>query len=504
MAALFQFETRTAPTIRQDALITVRFGLQQNGVPDPDVSPLSDTYVTFTAFANEAEIAEANAVVSVDQVMPDTATGANLERWGIPSGIRKRSAGGSAGPVILDTSAPTDVVTGAELKDNLGQRFKVSIGGIYANGDLIPIEAVTKGSATNLPAGTSLQWVSAPTFSNNNAIVGTGGLRNGVDTEGDETCRSRLFEHWRNPPASGNAQYVVEIAESDDLPMVQKGYVYAAVQGPSTTHIAVTAAPTATNKNRDVAASSMATKVGPYIIGQQPGRSFYIVTTVANQASSVAIGLALPAATTASPPGPGGGWLDGSPWPLAGTGARGCRVTTVTSTLQFTVDATTAPVVAVSQISWLSPTDWKLYSALVTAVTGSAGAFVITIDQPFVNIAVGCQIWPSCENAQVYVDALLAFYAKMGPGEKTSNVSALVRGYRHPRPRSSWPSSLGPTMLSSLKNNATDITDAQFISRHDGTTNTTGNGGEVFPSVPVDVKNPPSQFVPQHVGFYAL
>ncbi len=503
-APLFTFTVRDAATIRNDWLRLVSYGLKRRGVAEPEVGAGSEMFIRAQGFANEAEIAEANAVIKCDEFMDDTATGEALERRCKPYDIFRRPAGPSAGFIVFDASAPSLVTTLHELTDQTGQRYVVTVGGTYDDEEPIAIASRTTGVDVNLPAGTVLRWVNSPTYSSEKALVSAGGLINGRPREEDESLRGRLFEHKRSPPASGNAQDLCEMAEKGLL-QVQKAYCYQAIQGSGTVHMALTAAPTATNKNRSIATATMTSLVRPYIQGKIPGRAYSIVTTVTDQECDLAIGITIPEALTASPPGPGGGWVDGSTWPLAGVAGHGVLVSSVTSTTVITVDATTAPNAGVSHISWLSPIDWKIYSAVVVSSAGTTGAYVLTLDNPLVGITAGSLIWPSFETSEDYVDAILAFFELMGPGEKTSNVSALVRGYRHPRPSASWPSALGASLLSALKHaNPDELTDAQYVSRYDDTTYTVGNSGDIAPAIPASVEDPPSQFVPRHLGFYRL
>ncbi len=505
MADLYTFEgARDPDTIRDDFLRVVRAGLIARGIANPNVTPDSDFYVEGTALGNELAVVEANAVLKADEQMPDTAIDEGLARICAIYGLAKRAAVGSTGAIIFESSAVSLIVTGSTLIDGAGLSYEVSVGGSYANGDSIPIAAVDLGDATNLAEGDSLRWVSAPTYSAPAALVDEGGLINGADAEDDEVLRSRLFARLQTPPGGGNWQFIAELAEAAS-PSVQKAFVYPAAQGPATVHAAVTASPTATNKSRVVASTTMSGVVVPYVQGLLPEHSLSTITTVADVNTDVAIGLSLPSARTASPPGPGGGWLDGTPWPsVDGTAYYKVAVTAVTSTTVFTVDARTLPTIGVSRIAWLSPYDWTLYKATVTAVSGSIGAYVITIDTPFVGIATGCLIFPQSLNQATYVAAILASYQLMGPGEKTTNVSALVRGFRHPTPSTAWPSTLGSHMLRAVSNTGEEVASEQFLYRTDGTTTINGGSNTVSPQVPGTITDPPKQFVPRHIAFYRL
>ena len=504
MADLFTFVVRDSATIRDGILRVIRSGLIDRGVTNPNVTPGSDWFIEAQAIANQLAVIEANAVIKADEVMADTATEEALARIAAIFGLSKQAAAGSVGAVVIVSSADTTIVTGDELIDGAGLTYEVTTGGTYSNGDTVPIAAVSTGEATNHAADDVLRWVSAPPFCKDKVTVAAGGLTNGVDEEDDEALRARVIALLQSAPGSGNAEHVAEMAE-ESTGSVQKAFVYPAIQGPATVHAAVTAAPTDDSKSRVVASATMAGTVVPFVQGQLPEHVYSVVTTVEDVDADVAIGLALPEAATASPPGPGGGWVNGTPWPApdASTTWR-CTVTTVTSTTNLTVDATTSPTANVSQICWLSPTEWKLYSALVIAVSGTSGAYVITLDKPFTGITTGSYIWPKCQNAQVYVDALLAAFALMGPGEKTANASALVRGFRHPRPAAGWQNTLGAHLLSAITSAQREVASAQFFHRTDGTTTVTGASSTVTPQIPASVEDAPNIFVPFNLGFYRI
>lgn len=511
MAVINQFAVKDSVTIRNDILRTIKNGLYQQGVAEPNTGPGSDFFNIATALGNELAVVGANAVIKADAQMPDTATNDEVD----PSGdqdltriatifeVEPQPASGSVGFVVIEASATSPIAADTELTDKLGQRYRVTLGGNYANGASVPIAAISTGEETNLDEGETLQWAEAPPYCSEKVTVATGGLTNGADAEDSEVLRQRLLAKLQTPPGSGNWEHVAETAE-ESTNSVQKAFVYPAVQGPSTCDVAVAAAPTETNKSRVVSSSLMTGTVSPYM-GKLPRFGHLTTTTVEDVNADVAIGLSLPDAPTANPPGPGGGWLNGSPWPAPdGTTMFRCTVTAVTSTTQFTVDATSAPQVNVSRIAWLSPTEWKLYTAVVIAVSGTSGAYTITLDKPFVGITTGCYIWPECQNAQAYVNSLLAQFALMGPGEKTTNASALARGFRHPPPANSWPYSLGPHLLQAITNTQEEVSSAQFFHRTDGTTTVTGSGGTVVPQTPASLSSPPKIFVPRHIAFYRV
>lgn len=503
MAELNQFVVKDALTVRDDILRTIKNGLIARGVVSPNLGPNTDFYVTATALGNELAVIGANAIIKCDELMIDTAVDEALDRWAAIFGMSLQGAAGSYGFIVLEASATAPIALGAQLQDSAGLRYEVTVGGNYDDGDLVPIRGVDVGAATNHDEDDPLQWASAPPYCADRVVVAMGGLINGVDAETQEGLRTRVLAKLQAAPASGNCQHVAEITESADV-RVQKAFVYPAVQGPASFDVAAVAAPTDTEKGREIASALMTGTIAPFVEGTLPEHSEINVTTVVDVPVGVAFGLSLPEAPTASPPGPGGGWVNGSPWPAPdGSASFRCTVTVATSSTTFTVDALTTPAVGISRIAWVSPLTWTLYTALVTAVSGTSGAYVVTIDNPFVGIAVGNYIWPECENAQAYVNTVLDAFALMGPGEKTDNSSALIRGFRHPSPASAWPYTLGPHLLRPVTA-IEEVAAAQFFHRTDGTTTLTGPSGSVSPQAPAASNDPPNIFTPENIAFYRI
>lgn len=508
-APLKRFVVKDAIRCRTDMLRTIKNGMAENGVANFDVGPRSDFFVTTTALGNELAVIGASCIVKCDAMMPDSAVEDDLKRQADLFDRAKQGAAGSVGAVQIEASRTSPIETGRQLVDSAGLRYEVTVGGDYDDfddsGDTVPIRAIDTGAATNLDEGEVLQWVNAPPYCSDKAIVAAGGLTNGIDAEDDEVLRSRIIAVYQTPPGAGNWQHVVETAE-ESSPSVQKAFAHPIIQGAGTMGVVVVAAPTATNKSRVVATATMNGVVIPYVTGKFPvppeGLS---ITTVVDVPVDIAIGLSLPEAPTAAPPGLGGGWLDGTPWPAPdGLTYFQHSITAVTSSTSFTVDARTAPTAGVTRISWLSPYDWTLYTALVTAYSGSAGAYTITIDKAFPDVAVGCYVFPACQNAQTYLDAALAQFALMGPGERTSNASALIRGFRHPVPATSWPYQLGPALLRAIAAAGDEVLSTQFYYRTDGTTTLSGASGVLTPAVASALDAATKIYIPRHIALFRI
>lgn len=513
---LFTYIQKSSQQCHDDYLRTIANGLRLvAGIPNPNIGAGSDYDLKATAIGNEAAAIHANAVIKADAHMPDTATGDDLDRWLTAYGLSRRGAVGSHGNVTLNISAAsTSIPTNAQLTDTAGLRYQVSIGGTYGPGAQVPVQAIDVGAATNHANGDRLQWATPPPFSDEFATVGALGgtdtLFDGADSEigNDEPARQRLLAKMANAPGGGNWSQIVDWAQKSN-PAVQSAFDFPALLGPSTDYFCVAAAPQTTgpfgikSKNRDVSATVVASLVVPYVQGLATERAYVVGGTVTNQPVDVAVGLALPPAPTASPAGPGGGWLDGQPWPQP-IGAVGSQtpvtVAAVTSTLQFTLNATTAPTAFVSRIAWLSPFEWKLYSSTVIGVSGGSGAYLITLDTPMPGIATGGIIFPQSARQQAYVDALLAAFGALGPGEWTSNLTVKARAFRHPTPALAWPSNLTAVQLRAVENTGPEVEATEWIYR--SATSPAVPGAIPTPASGIATSNTPSILVPRNVGFY--
>lgn len=518
---LYTYVVKNPKTIHDDFLRTMKNGLVQKGLLQPNVNLSGDYDVLGTALSYEAAVAQANATILADQHMPDTATTAPvgsttpgfLNRWGGLFGLQPRPAIPSRGLINVACSvASTSIATNAQLTDTAGLRYQVTVGGTYtATAGIItgiPVQALDAGSATNHNNGDTLKWTGqVPAFCAQNASVGTpngtDGLSGGADSEigQDELFRARILPRMANPSGGGNWSQVQAWAAASS-PFVQLACVYPALNGPSTVYFAVSAAPqttppyTSTSRSRVISATTVSNTILPYVQGLLPEHVYVVGLSTVDQPTDVAVQLSLPAATTASPPGPGGGWLDGTPWPSTNAGTP-CSVT-VTSPqnfITFTVNAQTAPSIG-SHIAFLSPSNWTLYSATVASFTGSTGAYVITIDTPFPGIAVNNYIFPQSVNQQTYVNAFLNAMASMGPGEWSSNPNIvgsgpLQRGFRHPQPSSTNPYSLGAQQLKQVILSGPEVLDAAYFYRSSTT-----------PTVPANLGLGPNVLTPRNVGFY--
>ncbi len=511
------FTVLSSPEIRDNFVRTFANGLKRIGVANPNITEGSDIFIEGTAIGNELEVAMASIQVRADQLMPDTSRGDDLVRWAIilklsngQGGYGRRNAAGSTGFVTLLSALSVTLSVGEQLLDAAGKRFEVMTGGVYAPNSLIPVQAVDVGADTNHVETDVLTWAVPPYSANSFVTVAPGGLINGIDDESDEVLQQRVLTRLGNPPGGGNAAQVAEICTDSSL-QVQAGFVYPALQGPATAGICVVAYPTATNKSRTLNSLTLNNTVIPYIVGNLPEHASFNVTESVDCNADIAIGLNIPDAITASPPGPGGGWLSGNPWPGIDpdNSINFAAVSAVTNSTSFVITARAGFNAAanVTKVSWAAATGdncFKVVTAIVTSsVESPSGTYTITIDTPFVDIVVGDYIFPASVNGQFYMDAAVNAFAAMGPGEKRNPI--LSREFRHPTPATAWPNTLGGHILRAVSDSGEEVLDTQYYSRRPDSNlnysfeNTNGSVG-----VPTAVTDPPRIWIPRRIAFYRL
>jgi hypothetical protein len=313
----------------------------------------------------------------------------------------------------------------------------------------------------------------------------------GVDKETEEDFRTRVLERLRAPSGGGNWAHVNATAEQAAT-QVQKAFCYPMIEGPGTEHIAVTSAPTDTNKHRDVA-DSVLTTVRSALTNLIPGHVNRTVTSVENQALNVSIGLSIPNSLGATPPGRGGGWVSGVVFPQHSSVGY-VQPYLVNSSTVFNVNSDLQPQDDISKIAWLSPLTWTLHRATVVNVTSlGSNNYQITIDTPFPGLTTSHWVMPDAERLQDYVDVVFDWFGSMGPGEKTDEPAFIQYAMRQPESTESWNAKAGPGVLQILVRTGDEVSDGAFLYR-----------SATSPDLPALVTDAPSIFVPGNIAFYPL
>jgi uncharacterized phage protein gp47/JayE len=181
------------------------------------------------------------------QMLPDTAEGDWLVRWGRIVGLGSPLAAvGSVGTAaLLVTGTVGSVIpVGAMLTHADGTSYQVTaspagwgpwtiIGGISNH---VSVAAVSTGAATNKVAGEILTFSAPPAGINATATL-SAALQYGADVESIEAYRSRLLSYIADPPSAGTVADYIRWAKT--VSGVKDVYVYKGRRGPGTLDIAI-------------------------------------------------------------------------------------------------------------------------------------------------------------------------------------------------------------------------------------------------------------------------
>lgn len=153
---------------------------------------------------------------SFEQLFPDTASREYLIQWASIWGIKKSPATRAAGPVQAVAVTGSSVFDGDLLQLEGGQvRFRVR-GSVNEAGGFVNFtaEALEYGALGNLPAGTTLRFLTARTGIAPVATVMGAGITGGAPEDTDEELLIALLNRIQKPPHGGNANdYVVWMFE---------------------------------------------------------------------------------------------------------------------------------------------------------------------------------------------------------------------------------------------------------------------------------------------------
>jgi uncharacterized phage protein gp47/JayE len=165
-------------------------------------------------------------------VLPDSCTGAYLDRWLNIVGLQREGAAPAAGTVTFTGNAGTPIAVGTQVQTgNSGVVLETTAAAtISGSTATVPVQAVQGGSAGNLLAGTPVNLLVAIGDIVGTAVVAAA-LTGGVDQESDALARPRLLARLANPPQGGAAADYVAWAQL--VPGVTRVWVYPLQTGPN-------------------------------------------------------------------------------------------------------------------------------------------------------------------------------------------------------------------------------------------------------------------------------
>lgn len=493
------FVPSTQEQIRDAILADYRLTMILLTGQEPAVQPGTEMWCWATGHAGLAMLEFSNIELSRDAITPLNATGQDLENWRLALGLPEVKPSPSTGRIVVSVIGTSSLNDGEPFTLPNGLRGKVS--GTWAGlteGSEVDVVTIDVGSAAVFDGGTIVRFVAPPLNINNAAMVSKSSpLRGGVDTENDDRKRTRVLNTLANKPGGGNWGQFRQVA-LDALASVQDCYVYPALGGPGSVKVVpVRDFDTTRNEFTRALSSGALNIVRTAIYNQMPDGIEIVVEASADQLLDATLLVTLPNSSQFG--GNGNGWVDQAPWPpLVLADAGKVTVSGLASSTQITVAANTAvlPLTGQTHIMWWSPVDRKFRKFLVTALSGSTGAYVLTLDRPLVAddgtaVAVGDFICPAAVNSDAYGTSWVASMRALGPGENTADINRLPRALRHPYVADEDPSAISFLTLKSFKGNMSEVTDLAF-----------GYLSVTAPTVPVAVNLPVNVLVPRHFGIY--
>ncbi len=510
MADLFQ---PSAAELRDRFLRDARLAAIDAGGDEPPTEPGSDWCLLGTAVAGPILLAFANINAAEQAWDVLNATGEDLDKIREGYGLPLIPPSGSRGKVRLTNAGPTTIPANTPLDLPSGLSAKTSTTVINpADQQEIDVESVDTGSKTNLGAGKIVRFVTPPTNVAEEATVSsTEPLVGGDDGESDPRKRDRILNALRNRPAGGNwgqlRAWALEVGG-----FVQDAYSYPALGGPGSSKlVAICQFDSELGDYSRELTEAQTQAVRVYIHTKMGIPQENVIQTVADEDLDVALEVTIPDSALAG--GNGQGWTDPSPWPPLVAGDLGrVTVSAVPADNQITVTAATsvAPVAGQTHVAWWSSVDRKFQTRLVTAQSGSAGAWVLTLESPLVgDTGDGPQVddfvCPAAFNLDAYGAAWMQLIGRFGPGEMTADAARLERAKRHP-----FVTDEDPT-------DVTNSTIAQWSRGYEASGTYPAHPGfpevtdfdlayanKTTPSIPATIDDPPNVLVPRHFAIYEL
>ena len=490
----------SAAVIREDLLTDIKGSMYAEDVTLA-VTPGTDTYIEFTAFANAQMVQYAQLANLSTAITPLYSEGADLERWREALGLPVVEASPSTGAIRLTVSGTANVSAGTALVLPNGRRLEVfGSWPSVTDGDEIDVVAIDTGEETNAEGGTVVRFVSAPLNVDTEAEVSyERPLDGGFDGEDEPRKLERILNRMANGANnSGNWGGLRQIA-FNSLASVHNCFVYPALGGPAGCKIVpVRGFNRRLHLYTRVFSNAALAIVRNAVHRQASDGNQYVVQAAADRNLVVSLNATLPASRLSG--GNGTGWMDAAPWPPLESGAQFIVVSsssTSEATITFIANITVDPVRGQTHVAWWSPYTMNFVTRLVTDFSEAASVWTVELESPMVdalgNAPSSGLLSPGMENAQSYADSWVSIVEGLGCGENISGSVQAPRDSRRPFVTDGPPSGVTTSELLAFQSRNPEITNLEYSYIN-----------EAAPIVPSSIDEPPHCFVPLHFGIYEL
>jgi uncharacterized phage protein gp47/JayE len=230
----------TVPTL--DELSDFLVAMLKSLFPEQDVSRASFPAILAKTLAAAATDNHAHLVSVRADLLPDTAEGEALDRWGAILGVTRKGATparkASALRLINNSGTNESVTVGQELVHASGLRFSINENSSILAGTEqdVDVVAIDTGSATRLDAGEVLTFTTPTTYIEETAELQLDLDEDGDDAEADGDYRRRILARLSTPPLGGaQSDYVAWALE---VTGVAAAYCYPSRAGLGTVDVA--------------------------------------------------------------------------------------------------------------------------------------------------------------------------------------------------------------------------------------------------------------------------
>lgn len=212
-----------------DDLTELEVASFKNLLPDKNVGRNSDNWKRLRSNSGAVADLHAHILTVVNDIMPDKAGEATIERlgkiYGVPRKAASPASGEDAGKVKGANGSSWD--TSDSLRSTSGLRFRPAASGTLgvSGAALVGVISLDVGPATRLKAGDVLTWEATPPGLENEVELQTDLSTGGEDKESLGAYRTRILDRIAQPAMGGNAndweEWVVESAS-----YIATGYIW--------------------------------------------------------------------------------------------------------------------------------------------------------------------------------------------------------------------------------------------------------------------------------------